>query len=149
MTPSDLIGRKSPEFIVPLERGAIRAFAAATGSSNPDYLERKDAVIPPFFLTTGPAFWGYSLEAARDSQLADLGFDPTAMLHGEEAHEFPSGPPRAGTELRAVSEIVDAYFKTRRTGEPLFFVVLETVYRDEQSRIVARCRTTAVRVGTP
>ncbi len=149
MNPQDLIGLKSPEYEVPLERGAIRAFAAATGSRNPDYLDRSDPVVPALFLTTGPAFWGYSLEEPRGSEFADLGFDPATLLHGEEEHEFPSGPPRAGAKLRGRSEIVDCYVKLRRTGEQLFFVVIETIYHDERSQIVARCRTTAVRIGAP
>src|SRR5690606_27496333 len=82
-------GRMS--FEVPIERGKIREFARATGSSNPAY-DAPDAVIPPTFLTVAGNFWA----TPADLPMADLGFELARVLHGEEEYEFFGPPARAG-----------------------------------------------------
>lgn len=49
---ADAVGVEGVPFVLDVERGKIREFATATGSSNPDYLEREAPVSPPTFLTT-------------------------------------------------------------------------------------------------
>ena len=50
------VGRAGPRFELSVERGKIREFARATGSSSPEYLDAANPVVPPTFLAT-VVFW--------------------------------------------------------------------------------------------
>ncbi|MFJ8019369.1 MaoC family dehydratase N-terminal domain-containing protein [Streptomyces sp. NPDC096311] len=125
-----------PEFEVPIERGKIREYAAATQSGSPAYQER-DAVVPPTFLVTS-TFW--TPEEARASH----GFDRKRLLHGEQEYVFHGPPPRAGDVLRASSRVADRYEKPGKRGGTMRFAVIVTEFRDEAGKLVAEQRQTLI-----
>lgn len=125
-----------PEFEVPIERGKIREYAAATQSDSPAY-QAPDAVVPPTFLVTS-SFW--VPEEAR----AEHGFDRKRLLHGEQEYVFHGPPPRAGDVLRASSRVVDRYEKPGKRGGTMRFAVIVTEFRDERGEPVAEQRQTLI-----
>lgn len=130
-------------FEVPIERGKIREFARATGSSNPAY-QTPDAVIPPTFLTTAGNFW------AQPSDVSfDLGFELARVLHGEEEYEFFGPPPRAGQVLTATSRLGDQWEKEGKRGGTMRFARMITEFRDERGDLVAEQRTTVIETARP
>jgi hypothetical protein len=121
--------------VIPIERGKIREFARATGSRNPDY-DRRDAPVPPTFLTTARAFWTV--------EQADLGidFDLARLLHGEEEYEFVGPPPHAGEELTFEVRIGDRWEKEGKRGGRMRFAQMITEFRDSNGNVRAIQRTT-------
>ncbi len=124
---------------VPIERGKIREFAAATGSRNPAY-DGPDAVIPPTFLTTAGNFWS----TAEDRAAIDLGFELARVLHGEEEFEFFGPPPRAGQTLSVTHRQGERWEKEGKRGGTMRFAKLIAEYRDEHGTLVAEQRTTVI-----
>jgi hypothetical protein len=142
-------GIAAPPFVFPIERGKIREFALATGSSHPDYLSALQPVIPPTFLISSLMFWGYTLDCPGDSAFAQLDLDRAMLLHGEEEFEFPAGPPRAGDVLHAQSRITEVSRKQGKRGGELLFIVTETEFRNASGQLVARNRNTVVKTEKP
>jgi hypothetical protein len=142
-------GIRAPVFEFPLERGKIREFAAATGSSHRAYHDGERPVVPVTFLISGLMFWGYTLDCPRDSAFADFALDRSMLLHAEEEFEFPGEPPRAGQVLTARSRISEVSRKRGKRGGELLFVVTETEFHDRAGRLVARNRNTVVRTERP
>jgi hypothetical protein len=138
MVDDSAVGRVGEPFTLDIERGKIREFARATRSTNPDYLERPDAPIPPTFLTT-QFFWA---DGAADPWPA-VDLDQVRGLHAEQSYEFFGPPPRAGQTLTGRSRIVDVHRKRGSRGE-LVFAVMETDFHDADGRLVARARLTGV-----
>jgi N-terminal half of MaoC dehydratase len=125
---------------IPIERGKIREFAHATGSTNPAY-DRDDATVPPTFLTTAAAFWGSSHPAG------ELGFELARVLHGEEEFEFFGPPPRAGQTLTFSTRIGEQWEKEGKRGGTMRFAELITDFHDEAGELVAVKRTTMIETG--
>ena len=128
-----------PTYEVRVETGKVHEFARATMSGNPDYRE-ENAVIPPTFLTTAGFFW----QTAESKAAAAHGLDPKRTLHAEQEYVFHGEPPRAGRVLTASAKVTDRYRKEGRRGGALTFVKIVTEFRDENGRLVAEQRTTAV-----
>jgi hypothetical protein len=126
-------------FEIPIERGKIREFARATGSSNPAY-DGPDAVIPPTFLTTAGNFWA----SPEDLPTAGLGFELARVLHGEEEYEFFGPPPRAGQVLSVTSRLGEQWEKDGKRGGTMRFAKIVTEYRDGAGALVAEQRTTVI-----
>lgn len=98
MANPDSVGRSGSPFTMAVERGKIREFARATGSTDPAYLEEERPVVPPTFLTT-QFFWQ---DGDADAwQLVEL--NQQRGLHAEQEYTFHGPPPRAGTRLSAQS----------------------------------------------
>ncbi len=145
MANRDAVGREGPEFDVWVERGKIREFARATGSTAPEYLERGDPVIPPTFLTS-VVFW----QPPGAAQLwRDLGLDTRRVLHGEQEYQFAGVPPRAGAKLHARTVVEEMYDKEGRRGGTMTFVVTRTDFTDADGAVVAQARSTAIETGQP
>lgn len=124
---------------VPIERGAIRAFAIATKSPDSAY-DGPSAIIPPTFLTTARLRW----EPAGDNPFDTLGFDRKRLLHAQEEYRFHGALPAAGETLVATARLTDQYERTGRRGGLLRFAVVLTEYRDTDGSLRAEQWTTAV-----
>jgi hypothetical protein len=131
-------------FEIPIERGKIREFARAAGSSNPAY-DGSDAVIPPTFLTTAANFWA----SGDDRPRGELGFELARVLHGEEEYEFFGPLPRAGQVLSVSSQLGDRWEKEGKRGGTMRFAKIITEYRDESGTLVAEQRTTVIETAKP
>lgn len=131
------------QYTMALERGKIREFARATGSSSPEYLEDEAPPIPPTFLRSS-AFWE---PAGLASPLDDLDLDLKRTLHGEQEYEFFGPPPRAGVELSVRSRLESVTEKPGRRGGMMRFVVVVQEFTDAHGTLVARGRMTAIETG--
>lgn len=142
MANPDSVGRSGSPFTMAVERGKIREFARATGSTDPAYLEEERPVVPPTFLTT-QFFWQ---DGDADAwQLVEL--NQQRGLHAEQEYTFHGPPPRAGTRLSAQSTITNLYEKQGKRGGPMTFVEMVTEFRDESGRLVAEAKMTGVETG--
>ena len=130
-------------FDVLVERGRLRAFAAAIGESDPVYVDleaarsagHRDLPVPPTFL--------FSLELEGEDPFGYLdliGADLRGVLHGEQSFDY-RGPVHAGDTITVRPRIVEAYAKNDRMD----FVVKRTDYlledevvAESQSLIVIR-----------
>lgn len=144
MANPDAVGTTGAPFEMDIERGKIREFARATGSTNAAYLSGDAPVIPPTFLTTA-FFW--QLEDANPWPAVEL--DQQRGLHAEQEYTFFGPPPRAGQRLTGTSRIDDMYTKAGRRGGEMTFVVMVTDFRDESGRLVAQARLTGVETAVP
>ncbi|MBO0854086.1 MAG: MaoC family dehydratase N-terminal domain-containing protein [Nocardia sp.] len=130
-------------FTMAIERGKIREFAQATGSSDPAYLGDPTPHIPPTFLRTA-SFWE---PADAVSPLAELNLDLKRVLHGEQEYEFFGPPPTAGTELTVTQRIESVTEKQGRRGGTMRFVVLAQDFRDPDGNLRAVGRLTLIETG--
>jgi hypothetical protein len=145
MANKDAVGMSTPTFEMTVERGKIREFARATGSSSPEYVDAADAVIPPTFLTT-VAFW-QPPDAAAIYKAIDM--DGRRLLHGEQEYLFTGAPPRAGDRLHVTTEVEEIYEKEGKRGGTMTFAVTRTDFTDDDGVIVAQARATAIETGRP
>ncbi|NIH80807.1 MULTISPECIES: FAS1-like dehydratase domain-containing protein [Amycolatopsis] len=136
------VGHEGEPFRLDVERGKIREFARATGSSNPAYLDAERPPVPPTFLTT-QFFWQ---DGGADAwQRVEL--NQQRGMHAEQEYVFHGQPPVAGTSLRCRSKITEMYEKRGRRGGVMTFVVMVTEFRDETGRLVAEAKMTGVETG--
>jgi hypothetical protein len=142
MANSAAVGKAGMPFPVPVERGKIMEFAAATRSHHPAYWAGEHPPIPPTFLTT-QMFWSQWAGAGADPWHA-VQLDQQRGMHAEQEYVFHGPPPRAGTTLTAQSRITGIYQKEGRRGGTLTFAVMLTEFRDESGRLVAEARLTGV-----
>ena len=138
------VGTEGAPFRMDIERGKIREFALATGSTDPAYLEAERPVIPPTFLTT-TFFW----QTGESDPWPAVELDQRRGLHAEQEYTFFGPPPRAGTRLTCRSRITDVYTKTGRRGGELTFAVMVTDFHDETGRLVAQAKLTGVETARP
>jgi len=145
MANKDAVGRQGPIFDMEIERGKIREFARATGSTNPAYLDVEDAVVPATFLTT-VVFWQ---PPEANALYKDLDINLQRLLHGEQEFVFLGVPPRAGTRLHAQTVVEEIYDKEGKRGGAMTFVVTRTDFTDDDGIVVAQSRATAIETGRP
>jgi N-terminal half of MaoC dehydratase len=144
MADHNAVGNASATFRMDVERGKIREFARATGSTNPAYLEAEQPVVPPTFLAT-QAFW-----QDQDAELWHLAaMDTSRGLHAEQEYEFFGPPPQAGARLTFQTTVVDLYTKESRRGGVMTFGVAVTKFFDDSGRLVAEARFTGVEIPVP
>ncbi|MBM4724877.1 dehydratase [Rhodococcus hoagii] len=144
MANADAVGVEGVPFDLDVERGKVREFARATHSTNPDYLEREDAVSPPTFLTT-TLHW----QPPEGNPWKAVELDGKRGLHAEQQYEFFGPPPKAGTRLRCTSRITDVYTKQGRRGGEMTFAVMVTDFVDPTGTLVARATMTGVETARP
>ncbi len=142
MVDKSKVGLTDEPTEMPIERGKIREFAIACMSDNPEYVESKTPVVEPTFLTT-KNFW----MSGASSPLAQVGLDLRRLLHGGEEYVFHGPPPRAGTELTMQTRVDKIYEKEGKRGGTMSFVETVTEFRDEEGRLVAEARSTAIETG--
>lgn len=139
MANYDAVGRSGTPFTIEIERGKVREFARATGSTNDAYLETENPPIPPTFLTT-QLFW----QTATSNPWVEAEFSPERGLHAEQEYTFFGPPPKAGATLTGVSTITNMYDKQNRSGGTMTFIEMVTQYTDETGRVVAEAKMTGV-----
>jgi hypothetical protein len=126
-----LIGTPLTDHAMVVERGRVRAFAAAIGETNPVYFDvavarsagYPDLPVPPTFLNgldmmTAP----YMFEMA-----GVFGLDIRTILHAEQSFTYHA-MAFAGDRLTFTGRICDIY--TRRDGTLEFAVSVSEVRRD-------------------
>ncbi|SMC95897.1 FAS1-like dehydratase domain-containing protein [Lentzea albidocapillata] len=144
MANPDAAGTEGEPFRMDVERGKIREFALATGSTDPYYLEREDPVVQPTFLTT-TFFW----QSDESNPWPAVDLDQRRGLHAEQEYVFFGPPPRAGAKLTCQSRIGEVFTKQGRRGGEMTFAVMHTEFRDESGRLVARATMTGVETARP
>ena len=142
MANSAAAGTTGKAFIMPIERGKIIEYAAATRSRNPAYWTEERPPVPPTFLTT-QMFW-QEWAGADANPWPAVELNQKRGMHAEQEYIFHGPPPQAGTTLTAQSRIADVYQKEGRRGGTLTFAVMITEFRDESGRLVAEARLTGV-----
>jgi hypothetical protein len=138
------VGTQGAPFRIDIERGKIREFALATGSTDPAYLDAERAVVQPTFLTT-TFFW----QTGEADPWPAVELDQRRGLHAEQEYTFFGPPPRAGTRLTCQSRISEIYTKQGRRGGELTFAVMVTDFRDETGQLVAQAKLTGVETARP
>jgi len=140
MVDQQHIGRRSPPFLVDVEKGQLRLFAKAIGESNPLYVDEAAArqagyrslPVPPTFL------FGLALEQPEPfAWFATVGLDLPRVLHGEQSFTYHA-VACAGDRLRVEHRIADVYTKA---GGSLQFVVHETRITTDRGAPVADLRS--------
>jgi acyl dehydratase len=138
-----VIGREAPGQTLLVTRSRLRAFARATGQTDPVYTDtdaarragHRDLPVPPTF------YFSIDLEAPDPfAFLTDLGIDLRAVLHGEQEFTYYR-MAYAGDELSTRSRITDVYEKK---GGALQFLVRETTVTGEDGELVACLRSATV-----
>ncbi len=138
MVEQSVVGRVAPSFDIVVERGKIREFARATGSTNAEYLDATIPVAPPTFLMTVD-HW-----AGRDSSpLFMLGIDLARLLHGGQEFTFNGSPPAAGTALHCTPRVDKVTTKEGRAGT-MTFVEIVTDFVEGDGRLAAQSRTIVI-----
>jgi acyl dehydratase len=135
-----VVGWRSPEHTVDVERGRLRLFARVTGQNDPVDLDldaakragHRDLPVPPTFL--------FCLNMEQPSTLLDdIGVDPRTILHGEKSFDY-AAPAYAGDQLTFATEVTDVYEK--KGGALQFIVRATTVTRGGEP--IARLESTIV-----
>ncbi len=151
----NLIGRSTPTKTCEVEKGAIRRFANAVDDPNPLYCDevyaqksRYGSIIAP------PGFFGWPKEQDRNSAitidtppalitaLEQAGYPLSSVVDGGIEYEFFL-PIRAGDVLTAKTTVLNI---RERAGSSmnLVFIILETVYANQNSSRVATAQVTAI-----
>ena len=138
-----IIGQEWPGETLLITRSRLRAFAKATGQTDPLYTDvdaakaagHRDLPVPPTF------FFSVDLEAPDPfGFLTGLGVDLRAVLHGEQEFRYHA-MAYAGDELSTSSQITDVYDKK---GGALQFLVRQTTVTNSRGEPVATLRGTTV-----
>ncbi|WP_336214980.1 MaoC family dehydratase N-terminal domain-containing protein [Nonomuraea sp. LPB2021202275-12-8] len=119
---TSVIGTRSPELTVEVERGRLREFARTIGETDPIYTEvaaaraagHPDLPVPPTFL--------FCLEMERPDPfdyVRTLGVDLGHLLHGEQSFTYHA-MAHAGDRLTFDSRLTDVY--SRKSGALDFLV---------------------------
>jgi acyl dehydratase len=138
---TDAIGKTYPPVTYAVGREKIREYAAATGETNPVYLDPEaaraagyaDVVAPPMFAVV------YSAPAMGPGILdPEVGINFAAMLHGGQ--EFVWGPVVvAGDEITTTVTVKDI---SERGG--MGFYVFESVARNQRDETVCTATWTNI-----
>ncbi|MBE3555829.1 MAG: MaoC family dehydratase N-terminal domain-containing protein [Firmicutes bacterium] len=134
----DDIGKKSPEVVHEVEKGAIRKFADAIGDPNPLFHDESFAQAHGYKSIIAPPTFAITLGAEMPIKI-----DPRGVLHGEQAFLYDR-PIVAGDVIRCQAEVTDVYERSGHSGHMTFFVT-ETTGRDAQTEErIFRARGTIV-----
>jgi hypothetical protein len=123
-----------------VERGKIREFARATGSSKPAYLEDEHPPVPATFLATAALWQPEGVPRPYEA----LGMDLARVLHGEQEFRFHGPPVRAGARLAVEIRIESVTEKAGRRGGTMRFARVATDFVDETGRLVAQAFATTI-----
>jgi hypothetical protein len=130
-------------YTMPIERGKVREFATATGSTSSDYLASPNPPIPPTFLRTS-ILWD---PPGSESPLSGLNLNLKRILHGEQEYEFFGPPPTAGTVLSVESRLESVTEKEGRRGGVMRFITTVQDFTDQDGKLVARGRSILIETG--
>jgi hypothetical protein len=132
---------------MPIERGKVREYAAATGAARPEYLDDPAPPIPPTFLSS-VVLWAPIGESTRDERVlaacrsagvvADLG----NMLSLDQEYVFHGPILRAGETVSVSERLRDVTVKQGRQG-PMVLVRFVVSFEDPDGRLRAECLYTS------
>ena len=137
--------------VMPIERGKIREYAAATAAARPAYLDDPKAPVPPTFLAT-VVFWTPIGDTLRSPEVlracADAGVaaDRGSLLSLEQEYVYPGPLPRAGETLRTAERLTDIRVKRTRDGRAMVVVRFTVSFHDEHGDLRAECNYTSAYV---
>lgn len=129
------IGRIVSRHRVEVERGRLRAFAAAIGETDARWTGAERLPVPPTFL--------FCLEMERPDPydwFQEVGLDLPKVLHGEQSFVYHR-TCHAGDVLDFESQIEDVY---ERKGGALEFLVKRTRVADRHGNPIADLRSVIV-----
>lgn len=119
------IGQSFPPHTAPVEAGRLRAFARATGNTNPIYTDDRVAQAAGYRALPAPPTFLFSLDLEREDPfyfINAMQIDLARVLHGEQ--RFTYGEPIcAGDEITLISTVTNIFDKKGGTME---FVIVET-----------------------
>ncbi|MCL6597886.1 MAG: MaoC family dehydratase N-terminal domain-containing protein [Alicyclobacillus macrosporangiidus] len=145
MTAPDLrafIGKSSAPVRNEVEKGAIRKFAQAIGSTNPLYLDEEYAASSRFGRLVAPPTFSRTFDYGT---IPDLDFPRAGLIHGEQAYEYFL-PILAGDVLYCSMELADVVEKQGKSGRMTFVVFRHQVVND-RGELVQRSKSTVIRRG--
>ena len=146
-----MIGRERVN-VYEITKKDIRRFAQATGDKNPLYVDEEFAkktrygriIAPPLFCHAF-AFEDVPAEDLREDGLPveiDVPLPVKRAIGG--ASSFEVGEPISpGDSITVTKKIIDIYAKEGKTGK-LYFIVIDTVYRNQKGDMVAREKATYI-----
>ena len=143
MLDTSLIGRVLGRRTIAVERGAVRAFAQATGETNPVYFDEAAAQAAGLRSLRVPATFLSSLERQifPSRELVELtGLNTQRVLHAEQSYVYHAAAC-AGDMLTYEPRIAEIYDK--KNGA-MSFLVKETRVCTQEGQHVADLRTTWV-----
>ncbi|MGV0714468.1 MaoC family dehydratase N-terminal domain-containing protein [Mycolicibacterium sp. XJ662] len=136
-----LIGKVLFGYEMPVERGKIREFAAATGATDPIY-QGPNPPVPPTFLATS-MHW-----EPQDPPLATrLDLNLGKVLQGGQEYTFLGALPRAGDVLYAQTSVESVTEKRSSRGGAMTVIVVLTRFASPEGRVVAEGRATVIERG--
>ncbi|MCK8669775.1 FAS1-like dehydratase domain-containing protein [Rhodococcus sp. NPDC003382] len=132
---------------MPIERGKIREYAAATGASRAEYLDDPSAPIPPTFLAT-VVFWDnlsrvFDLPETR-AGCAAIGVVPDVrrLLSLEQEYVFHGDILHAGETVTTQLGLDSVELKEGRSGS-MALVHFTVSFTDTDGRLRAECYYTS------
>lgn len=142
MLDKSLIGRTSEPGRNEVERGAIRRFAEALGSTHPLHLSTEAARKAGYPGLVAPPTFPATFRAGSDVR-AGLGLSEQTVLHNEQVYEHER-PIVAGDVITVTERIADVSERSGPAGQMTFLVIEsegqdargEPVYRGRQVLIV-------------
>ncbi|MDP2919134.1 MAG: MaoC family dehydratase N-terminal domain-containing protein [Dehalococcoidia bacterium] len=150
-----IIGKNVGVRLFEVEKGAIRRFADAVADPNPLFRDEEYARQSRYGgIIASPGFFGWPLKQTMGAPLviefpADLmeplaksGYMLASALDGGIEYDFFL-PVRAGDTLTATGSIKDIRERAGRAGK-MCFIILETVYYNQNGALVARARATTI-----
>ncbi len=144
---TDLIGYRTPEFTVEVEKGRLRLFAKAIGQDDPIYRDEQAARAAGYRSLPVPPTFLFCLEMERDDPydwFAALKLPLGKVLHGEQAFRYHA-TACAGDVLRFSGEVIDIYHK--KGGALEFLVQRNFVTLDDGTAIAEFDRSIVIRHG--
>ncbi|MGV0577844.1 MaoC family dehydratase N-terminal domain-containing protein [Mycolicibacterium elephantis] len=136
-----LVGKVLFSYEMPVERGKIREFAAATGATDPVYQQPRPPV-PPTFLATS-MHW----EPHDPSLAVRLGLNLARVLQGGQEYKFLDTLPRAGDVLHAETSVESVTEKRSSGGVLMTVIVVLTRFARADGHVVAEGRATVIERG--
>jgi acyl dehydratase len=133
-----VIGSKSDDFEFEVEKGAIRAFAAALGSENPLYFDENYAKEQGYASLVAPPTFPSTFRLPKPGINVVL----SRTLHGEQEFIYER-PIVAGDVLRCSNQLIDIFERPGKSGTMTFFI-LETRGEDVNGNLVYRSKTTII-----
>ncbi|KUI29354.1 hypothetical protein AU194_20350 [Mycobacterium sp. GA-2829] len=126
---------------MPIERGKIREFAAATGAAGAIY-DGPNPPVPPTFLASS-MHW-----EPQDPPLATLlGLDLGRVLQGGQEYTFVGPLLRAGDSLHAETSVESVTDKRSSRGGAMTVIVVLTRFTRPDSTVAAEARATVIERG--
>lgn len=129
-------GRLVDEVTLPVERGKVREFIRATGTSDPMHVDPDAAASAGFAGIPAPLTFSVTTAHLRDQQafVRGLGLARERIVVGSVSWEYRR-PLLVGDELQAVRRVESDESRVGRSG-PMRFVTLATEFTDQHGDVV-------------